>query len=146
MVDKFEDKIKSEVNNEKELNSELGFDEKNTIKKLESYICKIYINKTDYENGFLCKIPYPCRSSYINVLITSNKIKKLKLFVISFENDKIKKYIFYDPERKIYKSEKYNLQFIEIFPDKDDIHNFLTFDEDIISEEKLNIKNKNIAI
>ena len=120
-------------------------DRNNIINNLDSYICKIIINKTDFEYGFLCKIPYPDKySSFIHVLITTNKIAKKKLFIISFGNDKVKKMIFYQPERKIYRSEKYNTLIIEIFPDKDDIHNFLEFEENINIEN--DIKNKDLSI
>ena len=121
-------------------------EEKEINKKLESFICKIYNNKTDFSNGFLCKIPYPNKCSFIYSLITTNKFTKNKLFMITFENDKIKKYIYYYPERKIYKSEKYNVQIIEIFPDKDKIYNFLEFDENLNIENDENYKNLNICI
>ena len=145
MVDQIGKQNYLNTNTEKELNNNLVDTDINTIKKnIEPYICKIYNNKTDYENGFLCKIPYPCRTSYMNVLITSNKISQKNAFKICFRDDKIKKFISNFPERNIYQSEKYNLKFIEIFPDKDDLHDFLEFEEDTINEDTINIKNMNI--
>ena len=118
------------------------------IKKLEPYICKVHKSKNinDFEIGFLCKIPYPCRASFIHVLITSNKVIKTKLFLISFGNEDQKTFIYYYPERKIHKSKKYNIQFIEIFPNEDNIHNFLEFDDNIINNEDYIIKNKDVSL
>ena len=146
MEEKFEEKNNLNPNKQEQLDPKISPLDTNIIKKIGPYICKVYNSKIDYENGFLCKIPYPCRDSYIHVLITSNKIYKIKLIMISFENDKIKKFIYHYPERIIYKSEKYNLQFIQIFPDKDDLHNFLEFEEDIINKDKINLKNMNVCI
>ena len=80
----------------------------------------------------------------MNVLITNNKISQKNAIKICFRDDKIKKFISNFPERNIYQSEKYNLKFIEIFPDKDDLHDFLEFEEDTINEDTINIKNMNI--
>ena len=142
-----EQKKNTSLNNDINDNNNIVLNEDKEInKKLAPYICKIYNNKTDFENGFLCKIPYPNKCSFIYSLISNNKIIKNKLIMISFENDKIKKFIYYYPERKIYKSEKYNVQIIEIFPDEDQIYNFLEFDENLNIENDYNYKTLNICI
>ena len=89
MEEKFEEKNNLNPNKQEQLDPKFSPLDTNIIKKIGPYICKVYNSKIDYENGFLCKIPYPCRDSYIHVLITSNKIYKIKLIMISFENDKI---------------------------------------------------------
>ena len=114
--------------------------------KYEPYICKVYKNKNDFHIGFTIKIPYPSRNCYIYVLIISIEIKKNKLFAVSFGNDNKQKLIYYYPERQIYKSQKYNIQIIEILPDKDDLHNFLEFNEDPNIEDDFVNKNFDVCI
>ena len=33
--------------------------------QLEKNICKIYINKSKFDTGFLCKIPYPNELNFV---------------------------------------------------------------------------------
>ena len=118
----------------------------NINKKLENYICKIYNNESNFEIGFLCKIPFPDEFNLLPVLISNNNILNLDDIIIniSFENDKVIKYINNIKGRKTYYNNKYNLSIIEILQDKDNIHNFLEYNDDIENDEE--IKNNSIYI
>ena len=99
-------------------------------------ICKIKLENSFNGYGFLCKIPFPQELKLLPVLITNSslnkyefsRIKKLKIYL--GENGNSKELAYY-PERKIYKSLKFNVNFLEIFPDKDGIKDFFEFKETI---------------
>ena len=127
---------------------------KNVNKQLENCICKIYNNnKSNFVYGFLCKIPFPDKFNLLPVLIANNNILnqddilKNITIKITFENDKVIKYININnnQERKTYYSKQYDLSIIEIFPEKDNLNNFLEFNDDYIHNEE-KIKNSSIYI
>ena len=98
-------------------------------KKLNLYICKVYLTESSFSNGFLCNMPYPDEENSLPVLFICNYVldennipTNIK---ISFDNDKIIKIIKNSNGRKYYSSKKYNTSIIEIFPQKDNLHNFL---------------------
>ena len=117
--------------------------EEKITKQLEIYICKINL----YGTGFLCNIPFPDEFNYLPVLITNkniiNKDELLdkKKIEITFDNDRVEKIINITNERRIYSSTKNDITFIEIFPEIDDIHQFLEIDilNDIYGNEDIYI-------
>ena len=98
---------------------------------LEKCICKIsFFEKTG--TGFFCKIPY--QSKQLPVLITCNHIfnediQKNNNIVISINDNKEKRAIKIDENRKVYSNEELDITFIEIIQEKDKIYNFLEIDE-----------------
>ena len=114
--------------------------------QMEKYICKIYGINENIGTGFFCKIPFPDEFKLIPVLITNNhilnenEILNDRIIKISLDDDKIKKEIKIFPERKKYTSIKYDTTIIEIFPDKDDIRNFLDLEINFPNSEKDYIK------
>jgi hypothetical protein len=120
--------------------------------QLEKNICKIYIDKSIFGTGFLCKIPYPNEFKKLPVLITNNHIINEEYFLknkeikISFDDDKINKKLLITQERKFYTSKEYDVSIIEIFPNKDNIHHFLEFNQDEEIEKKEKYKNLSIYI
>ena len=86
---------------------------------MESQICKIDCNDSEYGTGFFCFIPYEWNSC-IKILITNNHVlnkndisfgKKIKF---SLNNEKIHYEIELDKSRKIYTNEDYDITIIEI--------------------------------
>ena len=123
--------------------------------QIKDNICKISISEKYIGTGFLCKIPYPDEFKYLCVLIanyhlfTQKDLLENKTINISFNNDKVTKSIKITPERKIYKSEKYDVNIIEIL-EEDHIHKFLDFNAEDIDLNKKEIyipqySEKNIA-
>ena len=120
--------------------------------QLEKNICKINIDELIFGTGFLCKIPYPNEFILLPVLITNNHVINEEYFLknkeikISFDDDKINKKLLITPERKFYTSREYDVSIIEIFPNKDDIHHFLEFNQDKEIEKKEIYENLSIYI
>ena len=121
------------------------------IRQSKIYICKIYI-LLRCGTGFLCKIPFPDKNNYLPVLMTNNHVMnkeellKVKKLEITFDDDKIKKIININPERRIYSIKKeysYDLTIIEIFPEEDNIFHF--FEIETIDVTK-NFENESIYI
>ena len=110
--------------------------------QMDKFICKIYGINEKVGTGFFCKIPFPDEFKLIPVLITNNhilnenEILNDRIIKISLDDDKIKKDIKKYPERKSYTSSKYDTTIIEIFPDKDDIRNFLDLENNFTNSEK----------
>ena len=105
------------------------------LSQMRNNICKIYMNNGNKGTGFFCKIPF-LDKKYLHVLITNNHLinedylrKDCKIF-FTINNNKTKKEIIIG-KRRTYTSKKYDTTIIEIFEDKDDIHDFLDIDFDI---------------
>ena len=110
--------------------------------QLEESVCKIYINKNESGTGFLCKIPFPDEFKYLPTLITNNHVineeyfKKNKIIKISFDDDKNFKLLENVQETKFYSNKTYDISIIAIFPNKDNLNNFLELDNNIWKNEK----------
>lgn len=115
---------------------------KKIFTQIEQNICKIYTSQNYIGTGFLCKMPYPDEFNFLPVLISNNHFFKKedllenKTIKLSFNNGKIIKIIIITPQRKIYHSKEYDVNIIEIFPIQDDIHDFLTINEDLNVDKK----------
>ena len=112
-----------------------------TLDQMKYYICKIY-NGGAIGTGFFCSIPFPDKSNLLKVLITNKhvlnekEIKNKKEIKISLNDEKILKSIKIEDTRKIFSSKKYDVTFIEIIEEKDDIVNFLEIDDKIFEIQK----------
>ena len=113
------------------------------LNQMKQCICEIK-NNNGNGTGFFCKIP----NKNINLLITNNHvineeiIKENDNIILRLNNDKEKKKIKLDENRKIYTSEKYDTTIIEI-KEEDNINKYIELDEDIFEEDK---SNENIYI
>ena len=110
------------------------------IRQMGVNICLIHDINGDKATGFFCKIPYPDQSHLLPLLITvdfcfSEGLKDGDSIKLSLNNDTELKNIKIDNNRKIYRSEEYDTDFIEIKPE-DKINNFLEVDEKILGDEK----------
>ena len=116
--------------------------------EMRNSICEIEYNESKIGNGFLCKIPYLDFSQLLPVLIINtniiNEIKFLNDIKISFDNNKIIRYIKNIKERKVYINQEYEIIIIEIFPNEDNLNIFLEIDENIF--KNINYNNKYISI
>ena len=116
------------------------------ISQIQNNICKIYLDNGSKGTGFFCKIPIEKNNNenLMTVLITNNHLiddkylKKDSQITITINNDKIK-YNLIIGKRIIYTSEKYDTTIIQIYEDKDDIHDFLELDYDIKEENYINL-------
>ena len=118
------------------------------LKQQEECICRIKNNNGE-GTGFFCTIPND-QNEQINILITTNHIINTKIIkesdniIISLNNEKEKKTINIDENRKIYISEKYDVSIIEI-KEEDNINKFIELDKDIFDYNNRKI-NENIYI
>jgi hypothetical protein len=111
------------------------------IDQMKKCICKIYSNGST-GTGFFTKIPY--NNEYIKVLITNNhllnendiKDNNIITYIIN-NNEKDQKSIKIDDERIKYTNKELDVTIIEIKEDKDDIHDYIEIDDDIIDNKKL---------
>ena len=112
---------------------------KKIIYQMENCVCKIYSNGST-GTGFFTKIPY--KNKIIKALITNNhvlgenEIKNNKIISYIINDDK-KKRIDIDGKRKRYTNEKLDITIVEIDEDKDDIHDYIDIDNDIINDMTL---------
>ena len=106
------------------------------LEQMKTCVCKIH--GREIGTGFFTKIPY--RDELISVLITNNHvlnendIDKGKNISITFNNEKECRNIIIDSHRKRYTNEILDVTIIEIYEKKDNISNFLTLDDKILSE------------
>ena len=150
-----------------EINPEIFF-EKSTIPvsfqntekilfQMKNCICKIYTKNGGRGTGFFCKIPYPDQSNLLTVLITNNHIldenelKNSDIIKYDFKDDEqIRKIKIGNNKRKIYTSKEFDITFIEIKQNEDNINEFLEIDEEIMNKNEEYIettyKNKSIYI
>ena len=109
--------------------------------QMENCICKIYKNNGAKGTGFFCEIPY--NNKLLKVLITNNHIinqdiiNKGSTINLTFKNDKIKKQIQLNNNRKYYTNEFLDTIIIQIIED-DDINYYLELDDEIIKNTKSN--------
>ena len=110
------------------------------LSQMEKSVCKIYMDNGIKGTGFFCNIPYRNKfGDSLSVLVTNNHIidenhlGKNNKIVFSINNDKIKKKLNIG-DRITYTNELFDVTFIEIFPNEDDIHDFLELDFDINDE------------
>ena len=124
---------------------------KKILSQMENNICKIYKNDGGKGTGFFCNINY--NNKIIPIMMTNNHVidekylKENTKIKITLNDDKIIKIINLDDNRLIYSNEEYDTTIIEIYPEKDNIKNFMEID-DIVFKEESNIlyNNKSIYI
>ena len=112
--------------------------------QMKKNICKIYMDDGSKGSGFFCKIPFPNKKHFLKALVTNNHLidgahlKKDNHIIFTINNDEIKHKLNIG-ERKVYTSKKYDTSIIEIYEDKDNIHNFLDLDFNLNDEYYNNI-------
>ena len=112
------------------------------LQQMKKCVCNIYTNNGSIGTGFFTKIPF--NSNLLPVLITNNhvlgeediKINKKIVFAINNEEE-IKSFII-DENRKKYTNEEFDVTIIEIYENKDNIKDFLEFDDQIKNIKYLN--------
>ena len=116
------------------------------INQMENCICKIFKENGEKGTGtgFFCKIPFPDKNHLLNVLITNNhvlneneiKVGKIITLIMNNKGKKEKKDIEIDESRKTFTKlnddEGIDITIIEIKQQKDEINNFLGYDNDEI--------------
>ena len=108
-------------------------------------ICQIYLKYKDMitgiANGFFCMFPYPDKSHFIPVLVcvhrslNENNLILNSEIELTLENDKKKKIIKLDKNRKVYINQKLDVTVIEIRPKTDKIESFLELDSNLDSQD-----------
>lgn len=141
-----------EAKNEGEQNStpiSLSINSLNIIKEIiRKSICKIKLKNEEFETGFFCKIPYPDKNNFLPTLIINNHIlekkqifEDQKLILLLYDEKQLFK-IKLNDERKIYKSNKYDIAIIEIITYNKDLTSFLEIDEELFKDNKKDIYNE----
>jgi len=110
-------------------------------------IGKIKSNEQDIATCFFCAIPFPDKYNRLPVLVTNNHVLKKeditegKIIRFSTNNEEHKFEIKIDENRKKYTNEKYDITFIEIKKDTDNINinSFLDIDDEIFEENYENL-------
>jgi len=110
-------------------------------------IGKIKSNEQDIATCFFCAIPFPDKYNRLPVLVTNNHVLKKeditegKIIRFSTNNEEHKFKIKIDENRKKYTNEKYDITFIEIKKDTDNINinSFLDIDDEIFEENYENL-------
>ena len=114
------------------------------LSQMKKNICKLYMDDGSKGTGFFCKFPFPDKDHLTTFLITNNHLideahlKKDSQIIFTTNNDEIQHKIIID-KRKVYTSKLYDTTIIEIFEEKDNIHDFLELDFDINVENYNNI-------
>ena len=120
---------------------------KTILEQMQKCVCKIYNGEKGAGTGFFTKIPY--KLNLLPTLITAyhviNEKDKNKHIIIALNDDKEKKLLKIDNERKMYTNEKLDVTIIEI-KEKDEINNYLELDDEIKNSIKADNENllKNI--
>ena len=112
------------------------------IEQMKKCVCKIYSNGSA-GTGFFTQIPYKNGSKKVlitnNHLLGENEIQNNNIITyIINNNEKDKKEIIIDEKRKRYTNKDMDVTIIEINEYKDDIHDFIETDDDIIDNMDLN--------
>ena len=117
------------------------------LEQMRKCVCKIEY-KNGKATGFFCYIP--CQNQKIPVMITNNHIineetiKGSNYIRVYLNDDKEKKNIDINVNRKIYTNVKYDTTIIEIKPEKDRIYNFLELDTYILFNDDITLFNESI--
>ena len=117
---------------------------KTILKQMKKCVCKIYNGEKGAGTGFFIKIPY--KSNLLPTLITAyhviNEKDKNKHIIIALNDDKEKKLLKIDDERKMYTNEKLDVTIIEI-KEIDEISNYLELDDD--TKNSIKLENEKIS-
>ena len=103
------------------------------LRQLKKNICKICMKDGTKGTGFFCKIPFPDMNNLLTVLITNNHVinesnlNKEEKIMISINNDNLLKVIDIG-DRITYTNKTYDVTFIQIYQDKDNINEYLEID------------------
>ena len=111
------------------------------IDQMKKCVCKIYSNGST-GTGFFTQIPY--NNTFLKVLITNNHVlgeneiknNKIITYIIN-NNEEEQKIIKIDDKRLRYTNEKLDVTIIEIYEDKDNIHDYIKIDNNIINNMNL---------
>ena len=112
------------------------------LNQLKNNICKIFMKNGGKGTGFFCKIPFPDMNHFLTVLITNSHVidetylNKEKKITISMNNDNTLKEIKLG-NRITYSNKIYDITFIQIFQEKDNINEYLELNNNL-NEEKFN--------
>ena len=119
------------------------------LKQMKECICKIYLKNGNKGTGFFCNVKD--NNKNILVMITNNHIineeyvKNNNEIEITLNNDKEKRSIILNKNRKIYTSKEYDTTIIEIDSEKDRINNYMEIDEKYIKNSNV-IYDKSIYV
>ena len=110
------------------------------LDQMRNKICNIKLMDGSSGTGFFCKIPFPSKDKLLTVLVTNNHLIDEK--ILENKNEKIMLYIkdsnkyqdFNLNNRKYYTNKEYDITFIEIKENYDELNNFLELDDNLIED------------
>ena len=110
------------------------------LEQMRNKICYIKLLHGSSGTGFFCKIPFPSKDKLLPVLVTNNHLIDDKILenkketIILYIKDSNKYQNFNLNNRKYYTSKEYDITFIEIKENQDEINNFLELDDNILED------------
>ena len=116
------------------------------LEQMKNKICSIKLPDGSLGTGFFCKIPFPTKEKLLPVLVTNNHIIDDTLLenknssIMIFTKDTHNYKTFQLNNRKYYTNKEFDITFIEIKENQDEIYNFLELDDFVIESI---IDNKN---
>jgi len=127
-----------------------AFQMKKATSQMENCVCKIKLDNEKTGTGFFCLIPFPKKSSPLQVLITCNHVLNEQNLLegakidFSLNNEKDQKSITISNSRKTFTDHGKDITFIEIKPE-DDIEDksILAIDENMLEDDFKQIYEKN---
>jgi len=112
----------------------------NILEQMRNKICYIKLIDGSCGTGFFCKIPFPSVDKLLPVLVTNNHLidekileNKNESIIIKLKNSNKYKNISLN-NRKCYTNSDYDITFIEIKENYDEIEHFLELDDNILED------------
>ena len=108
------------------------------LEQMKNKICNIKLMDGTIGSGFFCKIPFPTKDKMLPVLVTNNHLINEKLLenrdglIMIYTKNSKKFQNFILNNRKYYTNKEYDITFIEIKENSDEIYNYLELDDNIL--------------
>ena len=115
------------------------------LEQMRNKICNIKLIDGTLGTGFFCKIPFPTKDKMLPILVTNNHLIDEKILenknelIMLYTKDSNKYQNFILNNRKYYTNKEYDITFIEIKENYDEIYNYLELDDNILDSIVNNI-------
>ena len=115
------------------------------LEQMRNKICNIKLINGTLGTGFFCKIPFPTKDKMLPILVTNNHLIDEKILenknelIMLYTKDSNKYQNFILNNRKYYTNKEYDITFIEIKENYDEIYNYLELDDNILDSILNNI-------
>ena len=110
------------------------------LEQMKNKICNIKLTDGSVGTGFFCKIPFPTKDKLLPVLVTNNHLIDEKILenqkesIMLYTKDSNRYKNFNLNNRKYYTNKEYDITFIEIKENYDEINKFLELDDNQLAD------------